>query len=276
MTNQINQIISKNAVKVTSLFRNKALTLRITSIFLILIGVCLFCMGDVSAQTSPIPKITIGVDSAQNPQDIAVTLQVMLLMTVFTLAPSILIMMTSFIRIVITFHFLRQALGTQALPPNQVIVGLSLFLTIFIMQPTFERVYNDAWVPYSKQEITLANAWEQAQQPLRGFMLKHTRDKELELFVRVANIPQPDTVDDLPMRIVIPAFVVSELRVGFQIGFLVYLPMLIVDMVVASVLMAMGMMMLPPVMISLPFKLLLFVIVDGWYLVVQSLVESFQ
>jgi flagellar biosynthetic protein FliP len=157
-----------------------------------------------------------------------------------------------------------------------VIIGLALFLTVAIMQPVIADIYDNAWVPYSEQQITLQQAWQRAQVPMRGFMLTHTRDKDIQLFVSMTDMQQPNTPDDLPMRIVIPAFVISELRVGFQIGFLIYLPMLIVDMVVASVLMSMGMMMLPPIMISLPFKLLLFVLVDGWYLVVQSLVESFR
>ncbi len=235
----------------------------------------LLSTGDAPAQT-PLPRITIGVDRAESAQDIAVTLQVMLLLTVLTLAPSILIMMTSFIRIVIAFHFLRQALGTQTIPPNQLVVALALFLTIFIMSPVITDIYDNAWRPYADQEIVLAEAWQRAQVPLRAFMLKHTREKDLEIFVRLADLEQPATPADLPMRVIIPGFIISELRVGFQIGFLIYLPMLIVDMVVASVLMSMGMMMLPPIMISLPFKLLLFVLIDGWYLIVESLVESFQ
>ncbi len=230
----------------------------------------------VLAQAPVLPRISIGVDVADQPQDFAVTLQVLLLMTILTLAPSILVMMTSFIRLIIAFHFLKQALGTQALPPNQVIIGLSMFLTIFIMSSTFTEIYENAWQPYANQEIVLTEAWERAQEPLREFMLNHTRDRDLQVFVRMADLEQPDTADDLPMRVVIPGFIISELRVGFQIGFLIYMPMLIIDMVVASVLMSMGMMMLPPMMISLPFKLLLFVLVDGWYIVVESLVESFR
>ncbi len=227
------------------------------------------------APGTPLPSVSVGVGQAQQPQDLAVTIQILLLITVLTLAPSILIMMTSFVRIIIAFHFLRQALSAHSMPPNQVIVGLALFLTFFIMAPVIGEIYDNAWTPYSNQEITISTAFERAQDPLRTFMLAHTREKDLELFVRIADIEQPDTPADLPMRVIIPGFMISELRVGFQIGFLIYLPMLIVDMVVAAVLMSMGMMMLPPVMISLPFKLLLFVLVDGWYLVVESLVESF-
>ncbi len=233
--------------------------------------------GDAPAQTAPVlPKITIGVDQAGSPQDLAVTIQIVLLLTILTLAPSILIMMTSFIRIVVALHFLRQAVGTHQLPPNQLIVGLALFLTMFIMAPVITEIYENAWVPYSSQQITLGEAWGRGQKPLRTFMLAHTREKDLQVFVQMADMEQPNTPDDLPMRVIIPGFIISELRVGFQIGFLIYMPMLIIDMVVASVLMSMGMMMLPPVMISLPFKLLLFVLVDGWYLIVQSLVESFR
>lgn len=232
--------------------------------------------GGVAVAQSPIPSVNISVGQAENAQDLAVTIQIMLLLTVLTLAPSIIIMTTSFIRIIIAFHFLRQALAAHSLPPNQVIVGLAMFLTIAIMQPVITDIYDNAWSPYADQQITLPQFWSRAQVPLREFMLAHTRDKDLQLFVQLSDLEQPNTPQDLPMHVVIPAFVVSELRVGFQIGFLIYLPMLIVDMVVASVLMSMGMMMLPPIMISLPFKLLLFVLVDGWYLVVQSLVESFR
>ncbi len=228
------------------------------------------------AQTPGLPAITLDVDPATGPADLAVTIQILLLLTVLTLAPSILIMTTSFVRLIVAFHFLRQALSTQSLPPNQMIVGLSLFLTVFIMAPVITDIHDNAWTPYSKQEITLEQAWDRAQEPLRDFMLGQTREKDLALFVRVAEISQPDNPDQLPMRVIIPAFIISELRIGFQIGFLIYMPMLIVDMVVASVLMSMGMMMLPPVMISLPFKLLLFVLVDGWYLVVESMVQSFR
>ncbi len=232
--------------------------------------------GIAVAQQPALPKFTIGMEPVNQPADLAVTLQVILLLTVLTLAPSILMMTTSFVRIVIAFHFVRQALGVQGLPPNQVIIGLSLFMTLFIMSPVITEIYDNAWKPYAEQKITLQMGWERAQDPLREFMLKHTREKDLQLFTRLANVRQPGTQEEVPMRIVIPAFITSEMRVGFQIGFMIYMPMLIIDMVVASVLMSMGMMMLPPVMLSLPFKLLMFVLVDGWYLVVQSLVESFQ
>ena len=255
---------------------SRGLTARILPLLAICLLAMLFSAGDGWAQAPALPRITLGVDTIDNPQDFAVTLQILLLLTVLALAPSILIMMTSFVRIVVALHFLRQAIGTQSLPPNQLIVGLALFLTMFIMPPTITDIYENAWKPYAAQDIVLNTAWDRAQKPLRTFMLAHTREKDLEAFVRMADMDQPETANDLPMRVVIPGFIVSELRVGFQIGFLIYMPMLIIDMVVASILMSMGMMMLPPVMISLPFKLLMFVMVDGWYLIVQSLVASFR
>ncbi|MFH0882744.1 MAG: flagellar type III secretion system pore protein FliP [bacterium] len=240
-----------------------------------LLLVAFLTVGDAQAQT-PLPSVNISVGQADSPQDLSVTIQILLLLTVLTLAPSILVMTTSFVRIIVAFHFLRQAMGTQTLPPNQVIVGLALFMTIAIMQPVINDIYENAWLPYSQQQITLQQGWDRAKVPMREFMLRQTREKDLDLFVKISKLEQPGTPADLPMSVIIPAFMTSELRIGFQIGFLVYLPMLVVDMVVASVLMSMGMMMLPPIMISLPFKLLLFVLVDGWYLVVQSLVESFR
>jgi len=228
----------------------------------------------VQAQTV-LPKITIGVDKATTPQDLAVTLQILLFMTVLALAPSILVMMTSFTRIILVLHFLRQALGTQQMPPNQVIIGLALFLTFFVMSPTIDRIYQNAWKPLQEEQITTQQALDSAAVSLKEFMLAQTRQKDLALFVGLAHLEKPQGPRDLPLRVVIPGFIISELRIGFQIGFLIYLPFLIIDMVVASVLMSMGMLMLPPIMISLPFKLLLFVLVDGWYLMVQSLIQGF-
>jgi flagellar biosynthetic protein FliP len=226
------------------------------------------------AQTA-LPKITIGMDQASGPEDLAVTLQILLMLTVLALAPSILVMMTSFTRIVIVIHFLRQALATQNVPPNQVVVGLALFLTVFIMSPTINRIYEENWLPLQTQEITTQEALAGAGDQLKTFMLAQTREKDLALFVGMADLEKPQNAQDLPLRVVIPGFITSELRIGFQIGFLLYLPFLIIDMVIASVLMSMGMLMLPPVMISLPFKLLLFVLVDGWYLMIQSVAQSF-
>jgi flagellar biosynthetic protein FliP len=228
-----------------------------------------------AAQQTVLPKITIGLDRATGPQDLSVTIQILLMMTVLALAPSILVMMTSFTRIILVLHFLRQALGTQNMPPNQVVIGLALFLSFFVMSPTIDRIYDQAWKPLQQEQITTQQALDVSGGALKDFMLAQTRQKDLALFVSMAHLDKPDNPRDLPLKVVIPGFVISELRIGFQIGFLIYLPFLIIDMVVASVLMSMGMMMLPPVMISLPFKLLLFVLVDGWYLMVQSLIQGF-
>jgi flagellar biosynthetic protein FliP len=202
--------------------------------------------------------------------------QIFLLLTVLSLAPAILVLMTSFTRIVVVLSFVRNALGTQQLPPTQVIIGLSLFLTFFVMMPTFSDVNTNALQPYMKNEITKEQALTNAEQPLRAFMLKQTREKDLQLFVNMSKIEKPKTYRDIPTYVLIPAFVISELKTAFQMGFAIFIPFMIIDMIVASTLMSMGMMMLPPMMISLPFKILLFVLVDGWSLVVESLVTSFR
>ncbi len=227
------------------------------------------------AQTA-IPKITLGIGQASSTGDITVTLQVMLLLTVLSLAPSILIMMTSFTRIIVILHFLRQAIGTQSMPPNQLVVGLALFLTMFVMQSTVDQIYETAWKPYKAGTINIQEAYKTSQKPITEFMLKQTREKDLALFVKLSGRPQPDSPVDLPLSVVVPGFAISELRTAFQIGFLIYMPFLVIDMVVASVLMSMGMMMLPPAMVSLPFKILLFVLVDGWYLTVEAIVKGFK
>jgi flagellar biosynthetic protein FliP len=247
--------------------------IRLSFVLSLLVLLCATALP-AGAQTV-IPKITIGLDKAASPDDIAVTLQILLLMTVLALAPSILVMMTSFTRIILVLHFLRQAMGTQQVPPNQVVIGLALFLTFFIMSPTIDKIYNNAWQPLQEQQITTQAALDSAGTALKQFMLAQTREKDLALFVEMAKMEKPQRPMDLPLRVVIPGFIISELRIGFQIGFLIYLPFLIIEMVVASVLMSMGMLMLPPVMISLPFKLLLFVLVDGWYLMIQSIVDGF-
>ncbi len=222
-----------------------------------------------------LPKITIGVDQASGAQDFTVAIKILLMFTVLALAPAILVMMTSFTRIVIVLHFLRQAMATQSVPPNQVVVGLALFLTFFIMSPTIDQIYENAWKPLEAEEITTFESLDRAAMSLKNFMLAQTRERDIALFVSLADLEKPQTAQDLPLKVVIPGFIISELRIGFQIGFLLYLPFLIIDMVVASVLMSMGMLMLPPIMVSLPFKLLLFVLVDGWYLMIQSVVQSF-
>lgn len=224
---------------------------------------------------SPIPGINISVDQADSPAQVATTLQIVFLLTLLTLAPALLIMTTSFTRFVIVFSFLRQALGTPQTPSNQIVVGLSLFLTIFVMMPVYQEINERALQPYLDNRITQEVFLDRTTVPLKRFMQQYTREKDLALFMRIANLPRPRTIDDVPVWVVIPAFVLSELKTAFQIGFVIYIPFLVIDMVVASVLMAMGMMMLPPIMISLPFKLMLFVLVDGWHLLVGSMVKSF-
>lgn len=222
-----------------------------------------------------LPTVSVGVGKATKPGDVAVVLQIFFLMTVLSLAPGILIMTTSFTRIVVVLSFLRNAIGTQQAPSNQIVIGLSLFLTFFVMSPVWQQINRDALLPYKAQTIGQEEAFKRAVMPVRKFMFSQTREKDIALFVNISKMPRPKNADDIPTLTLIPAFMISELRTAFQIGFLIYIPFLVVDMVVASVLMSMGMMMLPPVMISLPFKILLFVLVDGWSLVIGSLVKSF-
>jgi len=206
----------------------------------------------------------------------SLTIQTLLLMTALTFIPAIVLMMTGFTRIVIVLSLLRHALGTQTAPPNQVVVGLSLFLTFFVMSPVLEKVYTDAYLPLSENKINIMQAGERAAIPMRSFMLKQTRESDLALFAGIAKIDKIETPEDTPLRILVPAFVISELKTAFQIGFILFIPFLVIDMVVASLLMSMGMMMMSPVMVALPFKLMLFVLVDGWHLVIGSLVQSFS
>jgi flagellar biosynthesis protein FliP len=235
-----------------------------------------------AAQVTPVaPKadplrLTIGLDGAQRPGDVSVAVQIVILMTLLTLAPSIVLLMTSFTRIVIVLGFVRTALGVPSAPSNQIIIGLSLFLTFFLMGPVFDRMNAEAIQPYLAGTMTSVVALDKASVPLKEFMLKQTREKDIALFLNIAKLAVPATPIELPMRIVVPAFAISELKTAFEIGFLIYLPFLIIDVVVSSVLLSMGMMMLPPTLVSLPFKLLLFVLVDGWNLVVGTLVRSFQ
>ncbi|PIE70216.1 MAG: flagellar biosynthetic protein FliP [Deltaproteobacteria bacterium] len=235
------------------------------------------CPALAIAQTGvfPIPSIQLGVEAAQNPDEVVIALEIIGLLTLLTLAPAILVLMTSFTRVVVVFHFLRQAIGTQSSPPNQVIVGLALFLTVFIMKPVWQEIYDTALNPYLERELSYQDAFSAAKRPVREFMLKNTRERDIALFVKATKRPHPETKNDVPLDLLIPAFVISELQTAFIIGFVIYIPFLIIDMVTASVLLAMGMMMLPPVMISLPFKLMLFVLVDGWNLIVGSLIQSF-
>jgi flagellar biosynthetic protein FliP len=228
------------------------------------------------AAAQGIPKISVGVEKSDDAGDLSVTLQIVLLLTVLTLAPSILVMMTSFIRIAVVLSFLRQAIGTNQMPPNQLIIALALILTFFVMAPVANKAYDEGLKPYLDGKITQENAFKKGMEPIREFMLKQVREKDLALFVKLSGMERPQNKDDIPTRLLIPGFVLSELRVAFQIAFVVFIPFLIIDMVVASVLMSMGMLMLPPIMVALPIKILLFVLVDGWYLVVKALVESFH
>lgn len=226
-----------------------------------------------SAYAEPIIDISLG-DGSQPVG--ASSLSLLLMLTVLSLAPSILVLMTSFTRIVIVLGFVRTSLGTQTTPPNQVLIGLALFLTFFIMAPTISQVNEQAVQPYLKGEITQTVALEKASVPMKAFMYKHTREKDLLLFLNYTKTAKPASYQDIPITVLVPAYAISELKTAFQMGFMIFIPFLVIDMVVASTLMAMGMMMLPPVMISLPFKILLFVLVDGWYLIVKSLLTSFQ
>jgi len=218
--------------------------------------------------------ISFDLGSSGGGEDVSTAIQLVVLMTLLSLAPAIVLLMTSFMRIVIVLGFLRNAMGLQSIPPNQVVVGIAIFLTFFIMQPVVEQVYDEAYLPLQEKTITSKEAFQNASVPLRAFMLKQTRTADVDFFLDVARMDET-TVDDLPMRIVVPAFVLSELRTAFQMGFMIFLPFLVIDFVVATVLMAMGMMMMPPVIVSLPFKVLLFVLVDGWFLIMRSLVTSF-
>ncbi|MCA1040787.1 flagellar type III secretion system pore protein FliP [Bacillus infantis] len=213
--------------------------------------------------------------NASAPDNVSTSVKMLLLLTVLSLAPSILILMTCFTRIIIVLSFVRTALATQQMPPNQVLVGLSLFLTFFIMAPTFQEVNEQALTPLFNEEINLEQAYEKASAPFKDFMSAHTRQKDLALFLEYSGAETPESIQDIPLTALVPAFAISEIKTAFQIGFMIFIPFLVIDMIVASVLMSMGMMMLPPVMISLPFKILLFVLVDGWYLVVKSLLQSF-
>ena len=222
-----------------------------------------------------LPTITLGVASASTPNEVSTAVQILLVLTVLSVAPAILLMTTAFVRVVVVLSFVRQAMGTQQMPPNQVIVGLSLFLTFFIMSPVYNVVNEQAVQPYLNGKIDQQQALEKAVNPIRDFMFSQTREKDLALLIDISGDQQPETVENVSTTTLIPAFMLSELNRAFQIGFMIYIPFLVIDMVVASVLVSMGMMMLPPPIISLPFKLLLFVLVDGWGLVVGSLVKSF-
>ncbi|HVO74122.1 MAG TPA: flagellar type III secretion system pore protein FliP [Ignavibacteriaceae bacterium] len=242
-------------------------------------GLFLIAANGLFAQhnpTIPLPKIGIDIGTADSPKDISVTLQILLLMTILALAPSILIMTTSYLRIIIVFHFLKNALGTQQMPPGQLIAGIALFITFFIMAPTWKTVNDQALKPLMDGKMSLDSAYNKGIEPIRDFMFRNVRDEDLELFIGLSNLNRPKNRAELPTYVVIPAFALSELRAGFIIGFFLFIPFLMIDMIVSSILMSMGMMMLPPMLVSLPFKILLFILVDGWNLIVGSLVRSFS
>ncbi|MGM9570947.1 MAG: flagellar type III secretion system pore protein FliP [bacterium] len=230
-----------------------------------------------SAEAATIlPNIQIGINGSTPASETSASLQILFLLTILSLAPAILVMMTSFTRIIVVLSFLRSALATQQQPPNQVLIGLALFLTFFVMAPTWNQIQSKALQPYMAGKITQEQALDSAMQPIRTFMFKQTREKDLALFVYLAKTERPRSQEEVPTYILIPAFIISELKTAFEIGFLIFIPFLVIDLVVASTLMAMGMMMLPPAMISLPMKIMLFVLVDGWHIMVRSLITSFH
>jgi flagellar biosynthesis protein FliP len=238
----------------------------------------LFLASDLVSESEaiPLPNITLGLEDADDPDKVSSALQILVLLTILTLAPAILIMTTSFARIIIVLSFLRQAMGTQQTPPTQILIGLALFLTMFVMGPVWSEINEGALKPYMEEELGQFEALKLAEIPIKRFMLNHTREKDLSLFINLSEDKNPASEEDISIQTIVPAFIISELKTAFQIGFLIYIPFLILDMVVASILLSMGMMMLPPVLISLPFKLMLFVMVDGWYLTVGSLMKSFS
>jgi len=246
--------------------------------FAMILFLLLMIGSEAAAQQTPLPlpKLSIEVGKATKPEDVSVTLQILLLMTILSLAPAILILTTAFTRIIVVFYFVKQALGTPQMPPAQILVGLAMFLTFFIMAPVWSKVNTAAVQPYLDKKISLNEAYDRGVDPLREFMFKQTREEDLAMFVKMASLQKPNSKNDVPTYVVVPAFAISELRTGFQIGFIIFIPFLIIDIVVSSILMSMGMMMLPPAMISMPFKILLFILVDGWHLVVSSVMASYQ
>lgn len=237
--------------------------------------VAILFMGSWALAQVTLPTFNMGFKTAQSPNEVVNAIKMVLVLTVLTLAPAILIMMTGFTRILIVLSFLRQALGVQQMPPNQLLVGLSLFLTFFVMGPAFTEINQKALQPYMNNSISQDVALENTLAPLRRFMFNQTRDQDLALFVKLAQIEKPKTRADVPTLVLVPSFIISELKTAFMIGFIIFLPFLIIDILAASVLMAMGMMMVPPIVISLPFKIMLFVLVDGWSLLIGSMVKSF-
>jgi flagellar biosynthetic protein FliP len=243
---------------------------------LIFMSVLLPTMVSAATPGNQLPLVSIDLDQNAENGKVGVVMQIFILLTVLSLAPSILVMVTSFTRIAIVLSLLRQAIGSNQLPPNTIIVGLSLFLTFFVMTPVWQSVNEEALKPYLANEMNSTQAIEKAITPVRQFMIRQTREKDLAMMMNVAKLERPKNIDQVPLQALVPSFIISELKTAFQIGFMLYVPFLIIDMVVASVLLSMGMMMLPPVMVSLPFKLMIFVLTDGWYLIVGSLVKSFS
>lgn len=241
----------------------------------IFIWLLLFLLAASCSQALEIPSVELRIGEGDDPEETAVSLQLLALLTVLSLAPAILIMLTSFTRIVVVLSFTRSALATNQVPPNQVLIGLALFITFFTMAPTWHVVQQEALTPYLRGELSQEQAFQTAMEPIREFMFKQTREKDLQLFMQLGGYERPQNKEDVPTVALIPAFVISELKTAFQIGFIIYVPFIVIDMVVASALMSMGMLMLPPVMLSLPFKILLFILADGWNLVVRSLLLSF-
>jgi flagellar biosynthetic protein FliP len=246
---------------------------------IIFLALLFVVFSSVSAKAAPasfnIPKVTLSVDGTKSPKEYVDNVKLLILLTSLTFIPAMLLLMTSFTRIVIVLGFVRNALSTQQSPPNQVLIGLALFMTLFVMTPVYNKVNTDAIQPFIKGQITQEQAIEIGSKPVKDFMLKQTREKDLALFYQASNIEKPKDKYDVPFNVLVPSFVISELRTAFQMGFLIFVPFIVIDMVVASILMSMGMFMLPPVTISLPFKILLFVLADGWHLVVKSLINSF-
>lgn len=249
-------------------------------ISLLAIVLFLFVETNLPAQqttnTIPFPKINLDVGTAQNGSDVSVTLQILLLMTVLSLAPSIVIMTTSYLRIIIVFHFLKSALGTQQMPPSQLLAGVALFITFFVMAPTWTKVNDEALKPLIDNKLTMQQAYDKGIEPIRQFMFKNVREEDLELFISLSNQAKPKNRNEVSTYVLVPAFVLSEMRAGFIMGFFLFIPFIMVDMIISSILMSMGMMMMPPMMISLPFKILLFILVDGWNLIAGSLIRSFN
>lgn len=263
---------TNNKTKMNSL---KWISLMMLFSFAIGILVPSLATAQVNSGGVTLPSVNFGFKNVDNPNEVVNAIKIILILTVLTLAPAILIMMTSFTRIIIVLSFLRQAMGVQQMPPNQLLVGLALFLTFFIMGPAFTDINQKALQPYMAGKLSQEKALDETLAPLRKFMFNQTRSQDLSLFVRLSRMEKPKTLAEVPTMVLVPAFIISEMKTAFQIGFIIFLPFLIIDMVAASVLMAMGMMMLPPIVISLPFKIMLFVLVDGWALMIGSMVQSF-